>query len=253
MRVFSICYQSHMRPETWLRSVVISAAQRHMLCSAYIFWIKEWINKDKIEEEEEKVVEVQWPWTWAISLAPLAFGNSTFQFPRGSYLETKHGLFQQAFIEKKQEQLRTLPDPKRFVCIGFCSSRTILASAAARFQSVWGQRCPCVFLPPGGCSVPVVLFRSCDYVTTSLTKLNTTLSIQKTQRRSQEREQLAGKKSQWSLIPRLPSGSDLGQLIYSMPWGLCKAGVGTLRVKRPVWTLSWCCSQSDWNLQPKDV
>lgn len=116
-----------------------------------------------------------------VSLAPLAFGISTFQFPRGSYLESEHRLFQQVFIEKKQEQLRTLPDPRRFVCIGFCSSRTILASARARSQSVRGQRRPCVFLPPGGCSVLIVLFRSSDCVTTNLTKLNTTLGIQRKQ------------------------------------------------------------------------
>lgn len=72
----------------------------------------------------------------SLSLPHLAFGNCTFQLPRGSYHEAKYRLFQQVFIEKKKEQMRTLPNPKRFVCIGFCSSRTILTSARARSPSV---------------------------------------------------------------------------------------------------------------------
>lgn len=84
----------------------------------------------------------------SISLAPLAFGNSTFQFPRGSYLEIKHRFFQQVFIERKQERLRTSPDPGRFVCIGFWSSRTILASAEPALRLSGRPRCPVFsFLP----------------------------------------------------------------------------------------------------------
>ena len=58
-------------------------------------------------------------------------------------------------------------------------------------------------------------------MTTDLTKLNTILSIQKRkQLRTQGREQLAGKKGSWILIPGLPSGINPGQLIYSLPWRL---------------------------------
>lgn len=80
---------------------------------------------------------------------------------------------------------------------------------------------PHVCLPYSGCSAVIVLFRSSDYVTTNLTKLNTILSIQEKKHfRTQGREQLAGKKGPWILIPGLPSGIDLGQLIYFLPWRL---------------------------------
>lgn len=49
----------------------------------------------------------------------------------------------------------------------------------------------------------------------------------------QGREQLAGKKGPWILIPGLPSGTDLGQLIYFLPWRLFLESQG-LNKNRPV-------------------
>lgn len=70
-------------------------------------------------------------------------------------------------------------------------------------------------------------------MTTNLTKLNIVLSIQKKKKlRTQGKEQLARKKSPQILIPGLPSGIDLGQLIYSLPWRLFLESQG-LNKNRP--------------------
>lgn len=91
-------------------------------------------------------------------------------------------------------------------------------------------------------------------MTTNLTKLNIVLSTQKKKKlRTQGKEQLARKKSPRILIPGLPSGIDLGQLIYSLPWRLFLESQG-LNKNRPgnsesemtcLDSLSQCSSQAN--------
>lgn len=94
-----------------------------------------------------------------------------------------------------------------------------------------GKVSPMFPFPNSGCSV-FCFIKSSDYVTTNLTKLNIILSIQKKWFKTQGKEQLAGKKGPWILIPELPSGIDLGQLIYSLPWRLFLESQG-LNKNRP--------------------
>lgn len=89
-------------------------------------------------------------------LLPLETVYSSFQERPLLWIKYRLSTHEESW-RKKREQMRTLADPKRVVCVGFCSSRTGLTSARACFWPVLsGAKAPHVCLPHSGCSVVTV-------------------------------------------------------------------------------------------------